>query len=123
MSTLHDEWQLMPKEPTFGMCTAAGLKWESAGGVGFPQIYRAMRAAAPTPPSAEPEAPEPIDAGMLVLRLREAGIINERGAMWLLNGDNMPFTLDQLVQVARIASPALPDHASMPPSAAGKDAP
>ena len=66
-------------------------------------------------------ASEPIDADMLVLHLREAGFINERGAMWLLNGDNMPFTLDGLVQVANLACKAAPTLPEAPEPAQQSD--
>lgn len=46
---------------------------------------------------------EQIDGDMLVLKLREAGIVNGRGASWLLNGDSMPFNLEGLLNVIRIA--------------------
>jgi len=58
---------------------------------------------------------------MLVLHLREAGFINERGAMWLLNGDNMPFTLDGLVQVANLACKAAPTLPEAPEPAQQSD--
>ena len=64
----------------------------------------AHKAIAAAPVVAQPAAAEPIDGEMLVLLMREAGIINERGAMWMLNGDNTPFTLSQLVQVANLAA-------------------
>lgn len=41
---IQDGWVMVPKEPTYQMCEAMGLPWESPR---FPERYKAMIAAAP----------------------------------------------------------------------------
>lgn len=99
-------WQLVPIMPTAAMIDAA-----AAADPERESVWAAYLAAAPALPEApEPaqqsaqERVEPINADLLVLLLREGGVINERGAMQLLNGDGMPITINQLLRVAQIAA-------------------
>lgn len=48
---MNAERVLVPREPTYQMAEAMGVKWEA--GDGFPARYRAMLAAAPTRPAVE----------------------------------------------------------------------
>lgn len=43
-----------------------------------------------------------LDADMLALLIREAGILNERGMVWLLNGESISLNLTNLLAIANM---------------------
>lgn len=66
-------------------------------------LSRAALKAQPAPTeAAQGEDSARLDGDMLALLIREAGILNERGMAWLLNGDSISLNLTNLLAIANM---------------------